>query len=135
MLTGAKVRLPPAVGHVPGDDQQLQERAAVIEHRGDRDLPPPWSASGCPAEAFERGGFAVPGERDCRLRGDTMLAFPEIDPRAVDQILRAQAEQSGSRRVQIDNAPLEIEDLHAIGAAVNEVAAQRLELRASQSVH
>jgi len=57
-----------------------------------------------------------------------MLALPERRPCAADQVLRVlKFEGHGTGGIQIDDAPIEIEELDAVAAAFNQVPPELLE--------
>ena len=60
---------------------------------------------------------------DCGACGRLVFTFPEIHPDPADQILGAtQIEQFNAARIQIDDAAVEIEELDAITAPLDQVA-------------
>ena len=53
-----------------------------------------------------------------------MLALPEVSPYATYQIVSAsQLQRLNTRRVQVEDAAIEIEELHAIATPLDEVMA------------
>ena len=61
-----------------------------------------------------------------------MFSFPEIHPGVAEQIFGAiQIEQFNTGRIQVDDAAVEIEELDAIGALLDQVAPEQFEGRKS----
>jgi hypothetical protein len=57
-----------------------------------------------------------------------VLTLPEIHPCAADQVLgTGQIEQLHAGRIEIDDTPIDIEDLHAVAAPLDQMTAQVLE--------
>ena len=123
LLPGAEVGRLPLFSDVAGDGKKLHDHSVVVRNRRDDDVPPLICTAGGPAESFERSAFAGHGACDCGTCGRLVFTLPEIHPDPADQIVGAiQIEQFNAGRVQVDDAAVEVDELDAIGAPLDQVA-------------